>query len=84
MEFGHHSLSHTDNSNLAGVNDYVAAEQWYAERFVDVIEALRSRPNPKGDGTMLDDTVVLWAQEMGDGRAHVCTDVPFVLAGGGL
>ncbi|MEC8381265.1 MAG: DUF1552 domain-containing protein [Myxococcota bacterium] len=80
---GHHSLSHTDNSNLAGVNDYVAAEQWYAERFVDVIEALRTRPNPEGDGTLLDDTVVLWAQEMGDGRAHVCTDVPFVLAGGG-
>ena len=65
------------------VNDYVAAEQWYAERFVDVIEALRTRPNPEGDGTLLDDTVVLWAQEMGDGRAHVCTDVPFVLAGGG-
>jgi hypothetical protein len=80
---GHHSLSHTDDSNLAGVEDYVTAERWYAERFVEVVEALRARPNPEGDGTLLDDTVVLWAQEMGDGRAHVCTDVPFVLAGGG-
>jgi len=26
---------------------------------------------------------VLWAKEMGDSRAHVCTDVPFVLAGAG-
>jgi hypothetical protein len=26
---------------------------------------------------------VVWAKEMGDSRAHVCTEVPFVLAGGG-
>ena len=26
---------------------------------------------------------MVWAKEMGDSRAHVCTDVPFVLAGGG-
>jgi hypothetical protein len=80
---GHHSLSHTDDGNLAGIEDYVAAERWYAERFVEVVEALRARPNPEGDGTLLDDTVVIWAQEMGDGRQHICTDVPFVLAGGG-
>ena len=32
---------------------------------------------------MLDNSVVLWAKEMGDASEHVCTDVPFVLAGGG-
>ena len=38
-------------------------------------------PDPEGGGSLLDTTVVLWAQEMGDGRLHVCDDVPFVLAG---
>jgi hypothetical protein len=27
---------------------------------------------------------VVWAKEMGDSRLHVCTDVPFVLAGAGF
>ncbi len=78
---GHHSLSHTDDGNLAGVADYVAAERWFAERFVELVQALDALPDPEGEGSLLDTTVVLWAQEMGDGRLHVCTDVPFVVAG---
>jgi len=30
---------------------------------------------------MLDTTLVLWAKELGDGRAHTCVDVPWILAG---
>ena len=25
--------------------------------------------------------MIVWAQELGDGRMHVCTDVPFIIAG---
>lgn len=32
---------------------------------------------------MLDTTVVLWAQELGDGRMHTCESVPWVIAGTG-
>lgn len=78
---GHHTLSHTDDQNIAGVDAYIAAERWFAERFVDLVQALEATPDPEGDGSLLDSTVVLWAQEMGDGRLHVCQDVPFVLAG---
>jgi hypothetical protein len=78
---GHHSLSHTADSNSGGVADYVAAERWFAQRYVDLVQALDALPDPEGDGSMLDSTLVLWAQEMGDGRLHVCTDVPFVIAG---
>ena len=31
---------------------------------------------------MLDNSLILWAKEMGDSRAHVCKGVPFVVAGG--
>lgn len=78
---GHHSLSHIDDSNQAGIADYVAAERWFAERFVDIVQSLDALPDPEGDGSMLDSTLVVWAQELGDGRQHVCTDVPFVVAG---
>ena len=83
---GHHSLSHIDDSNPVGIDHYVQAEQWYAEQFLSLVNSLKTTPNPEGDGMLFDDTLVLWAQELGDGRMHVCTDVPFLIAGsaGGL
>ena len=57
-----------------------------AEQFAYLIDSLKATPNPEGDGTLFDDTLVLWAKELGDSRLHVCESVPFVLAGsaGGL
>jgi len=80
---GHHALSHIDDSNAAGVAQFAACERWSAEQFAYLLASLDALPEPEGEGTMLDNTVVLWAKEMGDSRAHVCTDVPFVLAGAG-
>ncbi|NVB39654.1 DUF1552 domain-containing protein [Pseudenhygromyxa sp. WMMC2535] len=79
----HHSLSHIDDSNVEGVAQFAACERWSAEQFAYLLDQLAALPEPDGEGTMLDNSVVLWAKEMGDSRAHVCTDVPFVLAGGG-
>jgi hypothetical protein len=79
---GHHSLSHMDDSNTAGVGDFVATERWFAEQFAYLLERMSELPDPGGDGSLLDSSVVVWAKEMGDSRAHVCTGVPFVLAGG--
>lgn len=81
---GHHDLSHYDSTNASRVNDFVKAERWYSEQFAYLLESLAARPEPNSEGSMLDHTVVLWAQELGDGRNHVCTDVPWILAGGGL
>ncbi|MEL6177995.1 MAG: DUF1552 domain-containing protein [Myxococcota bacterium] len=81
---GHHSLSHSDDGNTHGVQQFVDAERWCAEQFGYLLDRMKAMPNPDGDGSLLDSTVVLWAKEMGDCRAHVCTDVPFVLAGGGF
>ncbi len=79
----HHALSHMDDGNAAGVAAFVAAERWFASQFGYLVDKLAATPDPAG-GTLLDSTLVVWAKEMGDSRAHVCTDVPFVLAGGGV
>lgn len=80
---GHHGLSHMDDGNTAGVAAFVAAERWFATQFGYLLDKLAAAPDPEGGGTLLDTTLVVWAKEMGDSRAHVCTEVPFVLAGGG-
>jgi hypothetical protein len=79
----HHSLSHVDDGNTSGVADFIAAERWFAEEVAYVLGRLTELPSPDGEGTLLDDTIVLWCKELGDGRAHTCVDVPWVIAGGG-
>jgi hypothetical protein len=79
---GHHSLSHIDDSNVAGVQQFVQAERWFAEQFANLVQKLADTDEADGTGKMLDNSVVLWAKEMGDSRLHTCKGVPFVLAGG--
>ncbi|MBL4687246.1 MAG: DUF1552 domain-containing protein [Nannocystaceae bacterium] len=80
---GHHSLSHIGDQDVAGVGRFIDCERWYAEQFAYLLGQLDALPDPDGEGSMLDTTVVLWAKELGDGRLHECLDVPFVVAGGG-
>jgi len=78
---GHHSLSHCDDSNTAGVNSFINCERWFAEQFAYLLDQMVATEDPTTGGSMLDSTLVLWAKELGDGRAHTCTDVPWVIAG---
>ena len=79
---GHHALSHYADGNAEGVARFVEAERWYAQQFVHFIQRLDATPDPLAEGSLLDNTLVLWAKEMGDSRLHDCNGVPFVLAGG--
>jgi hypothetical protein len=78
---GHHSLSHTGDENIAGVQAYTAAERWFASEFAWLLGRLSETPDIEYGGQLIDHTLVVWAQEMGDGRLHDCLSVPFVLAG---
>ncbi|MCA9673983.1 MAG: DUF1552 domain-containing protein, partial [Myxococcales bacterium] len=80
---GHHGLSHMSDDNAAGVDQFIAAERWFAEQFAYLLGRLDATADPDG-GTLLDSTLVLWCKEMGDSRLHVCTDVPMVIAGAGF
>jgi hypothetical protein len=78
---GHHTLSHSDDGNTTGVEQYVKAERWVAEQFSYLLAQLAAMPEPMGDGTLLDHTLVVWARELADGRLHNCESVPFILSG---
>jgi hypothetical protein len=80
---GHHSLSHASDTDVTNVANYIACERWYAEQFAYLLDQLGSTPDPATGGSMLDTTLVFWAQELGDGRMHTCESVPWVLAGSG-
>jgi hypothetical protein len=60
-----------------------AYETFCAMQFANAVSTLAKTPAANGAGTMLDQTVVLWARDMGDGQNHNSNKMPYVLAGGG-
>ncbi|MDX2024573.1 MAG: DUF1552 domain-containing protein [Deltaproteobacteria bacterium] len=52
---------------------------WYASAFKDILDAMNAVP--EGDGTMLDNSLVMWITEYGDGASHSTMGIPIILAG---
>jgi hypothetical protein len=77
IEREHHELSH----DLRARADLVAIERWYAARFAELLAQLDAVA--EGDGTLLDHTLVVWANELADGATHAPGPQPVVIAGGG-
>lgn len=61
--------------------DYMKQRRWWVMQFNYLLEQLRARP--EGDGTMLDNSVVLLCSEVSDGNTHSHSDMPFIVAGKG-
>jgi Protein of unknown function (DUF1552) len=68
-------------SNYANL---VQFEAYLAKQFVSVINALKAVPDPLGSGgqTLFDNTLVIWARDMGDAQNHNQQSMRFVLASG--
>jgi hypothetical protein len=77
----HHDLSHVPDANDAARLMLIAINQWYAGQVAQFISALKAMP--ENGGTMFDNTVVLWINELGVGNAHTHTNIPVLLAGSG-
>ncbi len=76
-----HQLSHAGPSDSASFNQWVARDTWFSQQFAYLLKALDSVT--EGSGSMLDNTVVLWINELSQGNTHSHVDMPFVMAGSG-
>jgi len=74
-----HALSHAGPSNTSAHQEWIKRDTWHAEQFASMLERLDNIP--EGDGSMLDNTVLLWVQEISKGNTHSHQNMPFVLAG---
>ena len=79
---GHHALSHEPDKNVEAIEKLTKINTWFAGELRYLADKLASTPEPGGEGSMLDNSIVLWSKELGDSRAHTCVNVPFVIAGG--
>ena len=76
----HHELSHEPDSNngaknkLIQINNFFASQLRYLMGKLDEVQ--------EGNGTMLDNTLIVWGNELGKGNNHTHHPIPIVLAGG--
>ena len=45
---------------------------------------LSETPEPGGEGSLLDNTLLVWGNELGQGNSHTLENIPFVMVGNGL
>jgi hypothetical protein len=81
---GHHSLSHEPDKNGEAVAKLTKINKWFAGELRYLVEKLASTPEPGGAGSLLDNTLVMWTNELGKGNSHTLDNIPFVLVGGGF
>jgi len=81
---GHHQLSHEPDTNEEAQKKLTNINKWYCEQLAYMAKRLAETPEPGGTGTLLDNTTIVWTNELGKGNSHTLDNIPFVLVGNGL
>lgn len=81
---GHHALSHEPDKDETAQGKLIKINKWFAGELNHLAQKLAATPEPGGGGTMLDNTLIVWTNELGKGNSHTLDNIPFVLLGGGF
>ncbi len=84
IEEAQHELSHHPDSNTDSQQKLTRINKWFCGEMAYLVQRLSETPEPGGEGSLLDNTVVVWTNELGKGNSHTLNDVPFILVGNGL
>src|SRR3954468_6972402 len=83
VEEGHHSLSHEPDDKKEAYEKLLKINKWFCGELAYLAKRLAETPEPMGEGSMLDNTLIVWLNELGKGNSHTLDNIPFVLVGGG-
>jgi hypothetical protein len=81
VEENHHELSHEPDSNATAQEKLTKINRWFCEQLAYLVRRLQETPEPGGTGSLLDNTLIVWTNELGKGNSHTLDNVPFVLVG---
>lgn len=81
---GHHQLSHEPDKNKDAQEKLTRINTWYCEQLAYLCKRLAESKEPGTDQSMLDNTLVVWTNELGHGNSHTLNNLPFVMVGGGF
>lgn len=75
----HHDLAHASANNPEAIRLKAILEKWFMEQLAYLLSELDKRK--EGSGSMLDNSIVMLVNNMGQGN-HQIEHVPFLVAGG--
>ena len=81
---GHHSLSHEPDENAEAQDQLRRINTWYCEQLAYLAKRLQDTKEPGTEQSMLDNTLIVWTNELGHGNSHSLDNLPMVLVGGGF
>jgi hypothetical protein len=84
IDVGHHHLSHEPDTNKEAVKKLTRINHWYCKQLAHLANRLAETPEPGGQGSLLDNTTIVWTNELGKGNSHTLDNIPFVMVGNGL
>jgi hypothetical protein len=84
IDEGQHELSHKPDSDKDAQEKLTKINHWYCEQLAYLAKRLAETPEPGGSGSLLDNTLIVWTNELGKGNSHTLDNIPFVLVGNGL
>lgn len=76
---GHHETSHHENKEEKLVQ-YEKINTWHVDQFSYMLDRMKSIR--EGEGTLLDNSLLMFGSSMRDGNGHRPQNLPLVLAGG--
>jgi hypothetical protein len=84
IDDAHHTLSHEPNDKVPAQEKLTKIDTWFCGQVAYLTKRLAETPEPGGSGSLLDNTLIVWTNELGEGNTHSLNNIPFVLLGGGL
>jgi hypothetical protein len=84
VDEGQHELSHKPDSDKDAQDKLTRINKWYCEQLAYLAKRLAETPEPGGEGSLLDNTTIVWTNELGKGNSHTLDNIPWVLVGEGL
>jgi hypothetical protein len=81
---GHHGLSHEPDKDEKAQEKLVKINTWFCGELRYLVDKLANTPEPGDTGSLLDNTLVIWTNELGKGNSHSLQNIPFLLVGGGF
>src|SRR5947208_10707507 len=73
----HHSLSHEADKDEAAQAKLVKINKWFCGELRYLLDKLANTPEPGSSTTLLDNTLVVWPNELGNGNDHTLENIPF-------
>ena len=77
----HHSLSHSSDSDAVSKEKLIKINIWHAQQVNYMLDKLAATKEADGSN-MLDNTLMLWGNELGVGNSHDYKNIPWLIAGG--